>query len=372
MSYPFAEEGARRGKMSEKVLVTGGFGLVGSQTVRRLAADGHRVVATDLGTRDQRKAARSLPAGAEAHWADLTDVVEVGRLVADVSPTVIIHLAAVIPPAIYRHAERARRVNVDATIALLRAAESGPHPVRFIQASSNAVHGARNPYRHRELLQADTPVRPSDLYGGHKAEVERHVWASELAWVILRLAGVLSVDLGAMPLSMDAPFLESALPTDGRIHTIDVRDAALAFAAATTADVVGETLLIGGDESHLLRQGDVGKAIAAARGLVNALPGGRPGDPDSDEDWYITDWMDTTRAQQTLRFQRHPWPDMLAEMRAAAGWRRYPTRLISPVARHFLKTHAAYRNWPGRYADPWGAIRAGLGEPRPDTGGRRA
>jgi nucleoside-diphosphate-sugar epimerase len=59
--------------MAEKVLVTGGFGLVGSQTVRRLAADGHRVVATDLGTAAQRKAAKSLPAGVEARWADLTD-----------------------------------------------------------------------------------------------------------------------------------------------------------------------------------------------------------------------------------------------------------------------------------------------------------
>jgi len=37
--------------MSEKVLVTGGFGLVGSQTVRRLIADGHHVVATDLGSK---------------------------------------------------------------------------------------------------------------------------------------------------------------------------------------------------------------------------------------------------------------------------------------------------------------------------------
>ena len=252
-------------------------------------------------------------------------------------------------------------------MALLRAAEPRSHPVRFVQASSNAVHGARNPHRHHELLRADTPVRPSDLYGGHKAEVERHVRASGLDWVILRLAGVMSVDLGAMPLSMDAPFLESALPADGRIHTIDVRDAALAFAAATAADVVGETLLIGGDESHLLRQGDVGKALAAARGLVNVLPGGRPGDPDSDEDWCVTDWMNTTRAQQALRFQRHPWPDMLAEMRAAAGWRRYPTRLISPVARQFLKHRAAYRDSPGRYAVPWGAIRAKLGEPGPIT-----
>ena len=43
--------------MAEKVLVTGGFGLVGSQTVRRLVADGHDVVATDLGTDAQRTAA---------------------------------------------------------------------------------------------------------------------------------------------------------------------------------------------------------------------------------------------------------------------------------------------------------------------------
>ena len=78
------------------------------------------------------------------------------------------------------------------------------------------------------------------------------------------------------------------------------------------------------------------------------------------------DWMDTTRAQQALSFQHHTWADMLAEMRAAAGWRRYPMRLVSPVARQFLKRRAAYRNAPGHYADPWGAIRTELGDPRPD------
>jgi D-erythronate 2-dehydrogenase len=353
--------------MTEVVLVTGGFGLVGSQTVRQLVADGHRVVATDLGSSAQRRAAGSLPGGATARWADLTDPAEVDRLVAETAPTVIIHLAAVIPPGIYRHPKLARRVNVDATAALLRAAKASPHPVRFIQASSNAVHGSRNPRRHREWLRADTPVRPSDLYGAHKVEAEELVRASGLQWVILRLAGVMSVDLGAMPLSLDAPFLESALPTDGRIHTVDVRDVAVAFSAATTAEVIGETLLIGGDESHLLRQSDVGKTLAATRGLVNVLPQGRPGDPDSEDDWYVTDWMDTARAQQVLRFQHHPWPDMVAEMRATAGWQRYPMRLISPIARQFLKRRGAYRNSPGSYADPWSAIRAEFGEPGPDT-----
>src|ERR1700742_2308232 len=312
----FCRANARRGKMAEKVLVTGGFGLVGSQTVRRLVADGHDVVATDLGTDAQRPAAAALPAGAQARWADLTDPGEVKRLVADVSPTVIVHLAALIIPAIFRHRELGRRVNVDATVALLRAAESSPRPPRFVLASSNAVYGARNPHRHHERVRVDSPLKALDLYGAHKVEAEAHVRSSSLDWVILRLGGVISVEPGAMPFTVDALFFESALPTDGRLHTVDVRDVAAAFAAAATADVVGETLLIAGDDSHLRRQIDIGPTLAATRGLKNVLPAGRPGDPDSEDDWFVTDWLDTTRAQQALSFQHHSWPAMLAEMRA--------------------------------------------------------
>jgi nucleoside-diphosphate-sugar epimerase len=352
--------------MTEKVLVTGGFGLVGSQTVRRLAADGHRVVATDLGIPAQRKAAESLPSGVEASWANLTDQREVDRLVAEVSPDVIIHLAALIIPPIFRNRELGRRVNVDATAALLRAAQSSARPPRFVLASSNAVYGSRNPHRHHELLTADSPLRASDIYGAHKIEAEKLLRATSLEWVILRLGGVISVEPGAMPFTGDALFFESALPTDGRIHTVDVRDVATAFAAATTAQVAGETLLIAGDDSHMLRQKDVGLALAAARGLSDVLPAGRPGDPDSDENWFVTDWLDTARAQQALSFQHHSWPDMLAEMRDTVGWRRYPMSLVGPVVRRILKRQAAYRGVPGHYADPWTAIRSRLGEPGPD------
>src|ERR1700679_1333904 len=98
--------------MSETVLVTGAFGLVGSATVKRLAADGRRVVATDLGTPAQRKAAKGLPAGTQARGVDLRDPVAVNRLVCEVSPAAIVHLAAAIPPLIYRNAKLARKVNV--------------------------------------------------------------------------------------------------------------------------------------------------------------------------------------------------------------------------------------------------------------------
>lgn len=352
--------------MSETVLVTGGFGLVGSATVRRLVADGRRVMATDLGTPVNHKAARALPAGADACWADLRDPVQVDRLVSTVAPAAIVHLAAVIPPTIYRNRELARRVNVDATAMLVAAAEAQPNPPRFVYASSNAVYGARNPHRMFDLVGVNTPVRPSDLYGQHKAEAEQHVRSSSLEWVVLRLGGVLSVDPAAMPFNSDAVFFESALPIDGRMHSVDVRDVATAFAAATNVDVAREILLIAGDESHKLRQGEVGPTLAATRGMAGVLPVGRPGDPNSEDDWFVTDWMDTARAQQALKFQQYSWSDMVAEMYSRAGWRRYPMQLFTPCARPLLRSRAAYRDTPGQYADPWGAIRSKLGEPAPD------
>ncbi|KUI17151.1 oxidoreductase [Mycolicibacterium acapulense] len=352
--------------MTGAILVTGGFGLVGSATVRRLAELGRSVVVADLDTPANRKAQAKLPRGATVRWADLTDEASVQRLVADVSPDAIIHLAAVIPPAIYKNPGLARRVNVEATATLVRIAEQQPTPPRFVQASSNAVYGARNPHRSTAPVRADDPMRPCDLYSGTKAEAEAIVRASSLPWVVLRLGGVLSTDPNAMPLSADALYLESLLPTDGRLHSVDVRDVAWAFAAATTADVVGEILLIAGDDSHRIRQGDVGTALAAARGLPGVLPPGRPGDPDRDDTWFVTDWMDTTRAQEALRFQHYSWPDMQAETAANAGWTRYAARLLTPLAplaRALLKRRGAYRDTPGRYADPWAAIRARLGEP---------
>jgi nucleoside-diphosphate-sugar epimerase len=349
--------------MADTVLVTGGFGLVGSQTVRQLAADGRRVVIADLDTPANRKALAKLPAGVETRWADLTDPEQVQRLVSDVAPEAIIHLAAIIAPAIYRMPQVARRVNVEATATLVRIAEAQPNPPRFVHASSNAVFGPRNPHRTTPPLRADDPMRPCDIYSGTKAEAEEIVRSSTLEWVVLRFGGVLSTDFSALPFGADAMFFESLLPSDNRLHNVDVRDVAWACAAATTADVVREILLIAGDESHQMTFGDIGPALASALGVPGALPPGRPGNPDSDTDWFVTDWMDTRRAQEALKFQRHSFPDMIAELQAEAGFLHYAGRLIAPLARQVVKRRGAYWNKPGKYADPWGAIRAKLGDP---------
>lgn len=349
--------------MSGTVLITGAFGLVGTETVRRFAADGWRVIATA-----HRKAYDELPPRVETRWLDLTDPAQVRSLVAEVSPDVIVHLAAVIPPLVYRDAAFARRLNVGATASLVGAASDQPRPPRFVHASSTAIYGSRNPYRHPELLTLDTPLHPCELYGGLKLEAEECVRSSGLDWVVLRLGGVLSVDPRAMPVTRDMMYFTSALPSDGRVHSIDTRDVATAFVAAAHQDVVREIFLVGGDDSHLLRQGEIGSAMAAAQGMPGLMPAGRPGDPDDDAGWFPSaDWTDVTVSQKVLQFQHHSWPDMLAEMRAQTGWQRYPRRVAVPLARGFIKRQGAYRKVPGQYADVWAALGARFGNTAVDT-----
>lgn len=351
----------------DTVLVTGAFGLVGSATVRQLVADGRRVVATDLDIPANRKAAATLLPSTEARWADLTDPDAVDALLYAVSPTAIIHLAAIIPPVCYAQPALARRVNVDATGFLVTAAKALSAPPRFVQASSVAAYGARNPNRVTDLLTADTPLRPADNYGAHKVEAEQLVRGSGLDWVVLRLGGVLTAE-PRFDVDLDTIYFEASLPVDGRIQTVDVRDVARAFVTATTAPVIGETLLIGGDDSHRRLQGDLAPATTAAMGLVGAVPAGRKGNPDNDDDWFHTDWMDTSRSTEALKFQRVSWPQLLAEAADRMGWRRYPARLAAPLAHALLKRRSPYYRSPGRYADPWGVIRAKWGDPRPDWG----
>jgi nucleoside-diphosphate-sugar epimerase len=352
--------------ITDCVLVTGALGLVGSAVVAELAGQGRRVVATDLDVPANRKRAKAFAArpGVEVRWADLTSPTDVETLLAAVAPTAIIHLAAIIPPFCYARPRLARAVNVDATASLVKAASAMPIPPRFVQASSVAVYGARNPYRNDRLLTTSTPLQPNDLYGAHKVMAEQHVTASDLDWAVLRLGGVLLAE-PRWALDRDLIFFEAVLPSDGRIQTVDVRDVAHAFCAATVTDHVREIFLIGGDDTHRITQASLGTESAAAMGLAGGLPAGRRGNPDDDQAWFATDWMDTEHGQNILAYQRHSLPAMYAEIRAEVGWRRWPLRLLVPALRWYLRRGSPYRGFPGNYADPWGAINQRWGDPRP-------
>ncbi|MFS3130784.1 NAD-dependent epimerase/dehydratase family protein [Nocardioides sp. Bht2] len=337
-----------------RVLVTGALGNLGRVVSAELRSRGHHVVTTDLRTKATEKAARR-QAGGTHLWADLTDADAVSRLLDDAAPDAVIHLAAIIPPVAYDNPRLAYRVNVEATRLLAEALAARPGGPRLVFASSMAVYGSRNPHTSSPPVTATTPPAPPEIYGAHKVECEELIAASGVEWTVLRVGAVISSDQ-MLSVTRDMIYLEGCLPTDGRVHLVDVRDVARAFAAAVDADCAGRTLLIGGDASHRVTQDELSTRMTAAIGFPGVLPHGRPGDPARDDAWFSVEWMDTDEAQSLLDFQRISFEQTLREARAKVG----PLRLLGPIGaplgRALLGRGAPYRGRDGAFADPWGVI----------------
>lgn len=177
-----------------RVLVTGAGGFVGRHLVQSLSDCD--VVALD-------HVPDTIPEGANvtAVAGDLCDERVLAAALAQPCDA-IVHLATVPGGAAEQNPSLARRVNMDATMAL--AAAAGPR-VRFVFASSIAVFGDPMP----ALVDDTAPLLPKLYYGAHKAMME--TWLATLSrraqldGVSLRLSGVIARPRG--PSGMKSAFL---------------------------------------------------------------------------------------------------------------------------------------------------------------------
>jgi len=315
-----------------RVLVTGAFGNVGWSALVELLAQGHRVSAFDLRGRAARRAARRCGDRVEVLWGDLRNPVDLARAVANVDA--VAHIAFVIPPESERRPEWAREINVTGTHNLIAAMRALPRPPRLIFTSSVSVAGPRGPEDEPPVTAAH-PTKASDTYSAHKIETEEMVRESGLDWTILRLGGVLAVELPKRfhPMTFD-------IPEDQRIEVVHTRDVGLAVANAVSCDeALGRTLLIGGGESCRLRVGEMRTGFAELLGMPTFPASAFSRQP------YYTDFMDTAEAQRLLRFQRHGFADYLQDLRPTVP-RLYPIvmrRFGGLIMRQLLKRSPHHR-----------------------------
>lgn len=350
----------------DTILVTGAFGQIGKRCAQILLDRGRTVIAVDLRNAKTIAVEQELSAGAPSGalvpaYVDLTDAEGVRELIATHQPGAIVHLAAVLSPVSYRNPALARKVNVGGTENLLAAAAGLPRPPLFLLASSAAVYGSRNPYRHPERITPDTAVNPIDQYGQDKVQAEAATRASGLPYAFFRLGGVMSPDSHSS-VNGDHLAIMRSLPSDNRMHAVDARDVALAFANGVDreATINGKALLIGGNESYVLVQNDFEGDLMTAVGLGRLGPSASlPGDPKDDRGWSFTGWYDTTESQALLDFQEHEWHQTLAWIAESQGNLRIALRAVGPILRPVIRTALKLqRRAEGRgpYADPWTLI----------------
>jgi dTDP-L-rhamnose 4-epimerase len=162
--------------MSERVLVTGGAGFIGSRLVRALASAGHQIWVVDSLLEQVHGPAAAFPEiPGSVTWvrATVTDAAEMHRVVADAKPRLVFHLAAETGTGqSLQEVSRYCDVNVMGTAHLVEALRvaGGPAP-RIVLASTRAVYG-EGAYLDAEGRVAIPPARlPTDMQAGRFAPV---------------------------------------------------------------------------------------------------------------------------------------------------------------------------------------------------------
>ncbi|MGV3694366.1 MAG: UDP-glucose 4-epimerase GalE [Paracoccus marcusii] len=150
--------------MSDRVLVTGGAGYIGSHACKALAAAGFTPVTLDNFSTGWRDAVKFGP----VVEADLMDRAALDAAFAEHRPVAVLHFAALsqvgeamAEPGLYW------RNNVAGSLNLIEAAVAAGC-LDFVFSSTCATYGDRD----GEILDEDTPQAPLNAYGASKRAIE--------------------------------------------------------------------------------------------------------------------------------------------------------------------------------------------------------
>jgi len=164
----------------EKILITGGAGFIGHHLVNRFINLDFEVTVFDAlidfsvcaepsnrGGFEDRVA--SVSSGAVFIKGDVRDRSQLDRLLTDIRPDIVIHLAGIpLSRTANKLTEDAVGINVNGTVNLLEAIRLAGSVCRFVYISSSFVYGDFNYFPADE----NHPLNPIEMYGATKLSGE--------------------------------------------------------------------------------------------------------------------------------------------------------------------------------------------------------
>lgn len=324
----------------KRVLVTGGAGAVGTETLRELIKSQGYIDVSVLDLPNKKTFQSLKPFADRIRYipgsVDNRDIVN--EAVRDVD--MIIHLAAVIPPAAEFNPTRTGRVNIWGTHLLLDAAKRLAPDAFFLFASSVSVYGDR---LESPWIVVSDPLNPSDgdIYGTSKVTTERMIRRSGLRHSIFRLTAVISPSV-ALKRHIDP--LMFHMPLDTSIELVTSRDVGFALSRAVhhEADLEGKIFNLGGGAACRIKYRDLLRQTFTVLGLdFNRI----------DEDAFATRnfhcgfFADSCELQKILYFQRDSVESCVAWIaESVPRWRHLITRMTKSSIARFLLEKSDPRN----------------------------
>jgi nucleoside-diphosphate-sugar epimerase len=282
----------------KRVLITGGAGSIGSELTRKLVQQGFQVRVLDLPFLDF--SALEALEKVEIVKGDITDPATVEAAVDGAD--LVLHLAALLPPASERDREETFAVNVGGTANVVDAIKAAGGGARIVFSSTVATYG--NTMDGEPPVGVDHPQNPVDIYGESKIAAERLVLEAGIPYTILRISGVV------IPALLDPPdpwpFMR-----EQRMEFVARADVVAALLAAVpTEGAAGKILIIAGGESwQMLGHQYVEKVfelldVPLEEASYHQTP------------WW-SDWYDTAEAQALLNYQHTSFPAFLEQLDGA-------------------------------------------------------
>lgn len=245
---------------SKRVIVTGGYGFIGSAVVRRLVKQGHKVWNIDKQTYAANPAALEGARCENVHTC-ITNAEALKAVFRAAKPDAVLHLAA------ETHVDRSIdgpaafvKTNVEGTFTLLEVAldwwsgAGKPEDFRFVHVSTDEVFGDLGP--EDPAFDEDTPYRPSSPYSASKAASDHLARSWQRTYGLPVLVTNCSNNYGPwqhgeklIPTVIRKALAGAEIPIYGTGENVRdwlyVDDHAVGLISALTAPI-GSTLLFGG------------------------------------------------------------------------------------------------------------------------------
>jgi nucleoside-diphosphate-sugar epimerase len=283
-----------------EILVTGGAGAMGRTVAKALHDKGHNLRILDLPSCDfsffnDLDNTRVIP-GDILDRAILKQACEGADLV--------LHLAAILPPASESDRERTFIVNVDGTRALVEACASFKPAPAVIFTSSVSVYGDTS--GEEGPIKPDRPVSPNDIYAESKVEAERVLIESGVPCVNLRISGMV------IPAFLDPPE-PWQFTREQRIELITLSDLVSAIVSVVDTDsALWRTLIISGGPNWQVTGADYVRKWGEIMEIpiVDMSFMDRPG-------WL--NWYDSSESQALLNYQNTSMDEFFRQLEAAVA-----------------------------------------------------